>query len=382
MNFGYENLAPLEEVLNPLMKQSTGVSPTVDVKFPWKMRINKKDAGFQVPEGDKQIYNIGRRFARRFPELLTGRFSIADFNFTSSCSPRASQSTTAFGMGYLQRKGPLTKYKLQPIPLTTVSNCSNDRIHRPVNACPRFMRDIWNQEIAYAESRKFLKTEMFQKIIRKVRKKLGLEGVKEVDEEIVLAMFRACGWGVSIYGDAEGSRWCSLFSTEDQKIWNLYEDMWAANFWGPGFQLNLDTSCVQLQDLITNMKRMAQDIKSTQRPKKVIARFGHGQTIRLPLGKLGVEGYTLEYPLTVDNYENLKNRKFRLGKAGPMSGNYAFVLYKCHYGEYKVQLYIHEKLVKLPGCRSKVYCSLREFLAYHEDTISKCASKFDQICSV
>ena len=65
-----ENLAPLEEILNPLMKSSTGIAPSVNVKFPWKNPFLKKERGRISPAGDKQLYKVGRSFARRFPEFF------------------------------------------------------------------------------------------------------------------------------------------------------------------------------------------------------------------------------------------------------------------------------------------------------------------------
>ena len=54
------------------------------------------------------MYKVGQRFAERFPEILD-KFSIADLNFTSSCFARAQQSASAFGLGYLQGRGHVTK---------------------------------------------------------------------------------------------------------------------------------------------------------------------------------------------------------------------------------------------------------------------------------
>ena len=95
-------------IVNRLIKErSTGISPSVDITFPWKNAYLRKEYGLQVPAGDKQIYKIARRFALRFPEILD-KFSIADLNFTTSYVRRAQQSATALGMGYLKSKGHIT----------------------------------------------------------------------------------------------------------------------------------------------------------------------------------------------------------------------------------------------------------------------------------
>ena len=371
-----ESLARLETVLNPLMKKSTGVSPTVDVKFPYKIPFLKKEAGFLVPEGDKQMYKIGERFAERFPELLSGRFSISDFNFTSSCRARSTQSTTAFGMGYLKGKGSVTKLNLQPIPLTSFP-CNNDRLHNILKGCPNFEGKIKRNKGLFAEAVKFLESRKFQVILEKVRRKLGLTGVKEVNENVLLSMFRACSWSVQAFGDFEDSGWCSLFNSEDQKVYDYYVDLFNYYAAGPANQDTTDGSCVLLQDIISNLE-MASVKVAKGRQLKLIARIGHVRTIGWPLTKLGL--FLDKIPLKADNYESMRNRGFKIGKVAPMSGNFAFVLYKCHYGQYKIQFYLNERLLKLPACHSKIYCSLRQFLNYYKASIDICARRYDEIC--
>ena len=149
-------------MVNPLIeKKSTGISSSVDIRFPWKSPYIRKEYGLPVPEGDRQLYHIGRRFATRFPEILKD-FSIADLNFTSSCFLRASQSVTAFGLGYLEGKGHVTKQRFQPVPLTTAP-CGKDILHLPQLSCPKWLRTIALNPATLSESEKFLESDRFQK---------------------------------------------------------------------------------------------------------------------------------------------------------------------------------------------------------------------------
>ena len=366
----------LETVVNPLIeRKTTGVSSSVDIKFPWKSPYLKKEYGLQVPEGDKQMYKIGRRFATRFPEILKD-FSIADLNFTSSCYLRASQSATAFGLGYLQGKGHVTKQGFQPIPLTTAP-CANDILHQQQRACPKWIKTVALNPENIKISEQFLRSERFMKTVRKVRTKLGLEGVKEIDEYVVGVMLLTCGWGVQTFGYSPDAKWCSLFNEEDQKVYDYYIDAYGYYRFGPGDQLNLDVGCPLLQDVLTNLLVMTGKI--TGKPKrKVIGRFGHASTIFAPIHKLGL--FIDKVPLQADNYEQMRDREFRFGNIAPMSGNIAFVLYKCSYGEYKVQFYHNERLMKLPACHSKVSCTLDEFLSYYRPILDKC--DFAKICKL
>ena len=372
---GLSPLEPLEKVLNPLIrKKSIGISPSVDIKFPWKSPYIRKEDLLQVPEGDKQIYNIGSRFAKRFSEIFNGRFSIADYNFTSSYAARASQTATAFGMGYLKGKGHVTKLAFQPIPLTTYPR-NNDKLHGPQPNCKRWRETVSRNPLTFTEYNKFLKTEKFQRIVRKVREKLGLKGVKEVDENLVLSMFGACGWGVQKFGYSQNSRWCSLFNKEDQKVFDFAVDMYLYYLMGPGNEINMKLACPQLQDIFDNILAMSGKTKRDGK-RKFIGRFGHGGTILAPAYILGL--FIDSVPLRADNYEQMRDRKFKFGNIAPMSGSIAFVLYRCSYGQYKIQFYHNERLVKLPACWSKVSCPLDIFVSYYKPILDKC--NYNQAC--
>ena len=369
------------KVLNPLIRgSSTGISPSIDVEFPWKNPYLQKEYGLQVPEGDKQIYNIARRFAKRFPEILDD-FSIADLNFTASCAPRAQQSATAFGLGYLQGKGHVTKKRFQPIPLTTYNQCNGDRLHRPQGACQKWRKTVAANPQTRSEYQKFMKSERYMKIVKKVQDQLGLRGIKEIDGNLVYLMFAACSWGVEKFGYSQNSRWCSLFSAEDQKVYDYLTDAYYYFLFGPGKQINIDVGCPLLQDILTNLQSMAGRI-SVPGTRKIIARFGHTTTVMAALNKLGL--FIDNVPLLASNYEQMRDRQFKLGKITPMSGSIAFVLYKCSpyrgHEIYKIQFYHNERLVKLPACYSKVSCTLDEFLHYYKEILRKC--DFDKTCEV
>ena len=327
-----------------------------------------------MPEGDRQIYNIARRFAKRFPELFSGKFSIADYNFTTSCFLRSSQSINAFGLGYLKGQGRVTKLNLQPFPIVTYP-CP-DKLHRPQSACPKWLKTIARNPKTYEASDKFLKSDRFQKIVQKVRDKLGLSDAKEIDEQVVRLLFLACGFGVQKFRGYEGTKECSLFSAEDQQVFDYYVDSYMYYLIGPGNKLNTDVSCFQLQDIIMHIQSMAGRIPGFSK-QKVISRHGHGSTMYPIVNQLGL--FMGDTPLLADNYEELRDREFKFGNVAPMSGNYAFVLYQCPYGKYKIQFYLNEKIVKLPACQNKD-CDLDEFLSYYKPIAEKC--DWDKFCNI
>ena len=373
--FNVPDIAPLEETINRLIKNTTGISPTVNVKFPYKNPFLIKEEGLLMPEGDKQIYTIGRRMAKRYPELFPGRFSVADLNFTSSCFLRASQTASAFGLGYLQGKGNVTRKRLQPIPLVTFIPCG-DRLNHPVAGCPKWVKTVSTNPDTFIESSKFIKSERFKRVVIKVREKLGLRDVDEVDEQLVRLMFEACAWGIQRAGATDDTEWCSVFDTEDQKVYDYFVDLDFYNIHGPGRQISLDVSCGQLQDIVMNLESMAGRISG--KPKsRFVGRFGHLNTIGCLVQKLGL--FRDRLPVLADNFEQLRDRNFHIGHIGPMSGNVAVVLFSCSHGEqYRVQFFHNERLIKLPFCHSKVDCSLDEFVNHIKMLLKTC--NYDEVC--
>ena len=375
------DLSGLEKTLNQLIKNTTGISKSVHVKFPWKSPFRTKDLGLLSRFGEKQLYYIGQRYARRFPEIFRGRFGVADFNLTSSCVPRTSQSGISFSLGYLKGKGHVTPYRFQPTPIMTYP-CGTDKLLRFGEACARW-RDhaakIGRPKII-AEVTKFSKLKI-QAVVKKVQENLGLKNEEKLNEGIVQQMFTACSFEISALGRPRHSGWCSLFDTEDLKIFDYYFDLLTYYSFGPAYKINIDSSCALLKDIYSNMLSVAGNDTSNHRQYKVIARFAHGETLVPLLGKLGLFVDTKH--LEGDNYDEMKNRKFKFGKLAPLSGNVAFVLYKCSAAkghDYKVQMYHNERLIQLPSCSSKVDCTLQKFQSYYEDMVKNC--DFDKICEV
>ena len=160
------------------------------------------------------------------------------------------------------------------------------------------------------------------------------------------------------------------------QFYDLFVDLYSYQRWGPGSQLNLDTSCILLKDLLDNLKGMS---KGKPDVLKVIIRVGHGGTITNAVGRLGL--FVSKVPMKAKYYKTLlKKREFTYGKVLPMSGSFAFVLYKCHHAGHKVQLYVNERLVKLPPCHSKFDCTLKSLLDKYEKDFNSCALNYDNVC--
>ena len=319
------------------------------------------------------MYDIGKRYAVRFPELLRKGFSEVDFKFVSSCKSRSIRSAAAFSMGYLKGRGDLTSLRMQPVPVAT-HTCVNDTFFRYFDSCPRWEKEVRHNKASVEEVEKF-KVEL-NRVIEKVQEKLGLKGVEEINVDSVYAMFLACGYKQSTSNVPKKFGWCSIFDEEDLVYLNYYRDLRWYHIHGPAYPLTAETSCDLLKDIYYSILAMTGKGKDQKSRYKVIVRAAHLITF-LPLyAKMGI--FLDRNILQADNFHKMKHRNFKVGKICPMSGNLAFVLYRCYDGNYKIQMYVNERLVRIPCCQSKVHCSLEEFEQFYKNDIESC--NFRETC--
>ena len=125
------------------------------------------------------------------------------------------------------------------------------------------------------------------------------------------------------------------------------------------------------------IKTLRNFVESPKDGKIGVFRSAHAETI-IPL--FALLNVSLDYvQMTSDNFASLKTRRFRGACLSPFSGNLYFVLFQCD-DVYKIQLYINERLVKLPCCQSQVDCTFEEFLEHYKPMVDKC--HFDHICKI
>ena len=83
--------------------------------------------------------------------------------------------------------------------------------------------------------------------------------------------------------------------------------------------------------------------------------FAHKKTVLNFFAGLGL--FKDHLPLTANNYEQLKNRKFKTSAVGPFSAHLAFVLYNCggtSVDDYAVQMLVNGEPEVIPACNSSV----------------------------
>lgn len=321
--------------------------------------------------GDLEMYNIGRRFQQRFPELFTGTFQMTDFKFMSTCKARCSQSASAFAMGFLEGHGSIGNDKYQPIPLE-MKPCEEDKTLRFFDMCGKYEKDVADNKTVMIEVYKFLNGSEVANVVQKVKRKLTLGGKGEnLAPEDVKMMFLLCAFAVGISNTGIDKEWCSLFDHEDFGVMEYLLDLKSYYKRSSAFNITYEISCPLLRAILYSMQAKV-DKQMTSKSFVGIIRSAHGETLIPLYALMGL--FIDERHLMADNYEEMKNRKFRGARIAPFAGNFAIVLYNCKNNTNKVQLYSNEKLIRFPCCKSEIDCNF--------ETFYKCYSKLSAGCNL
>ena len=96
--------------------------------------------------------------------------------------------------------------------------------------------------------------------------------------------------------------------------------------------------------------------------------FTEGEGLLRLMALLGVAKD--DRPLT-DQITEFADRKWRTSLIGSFAANVVVVLYNCS-GEYKVQLFVKEEVVRLEKCPERL-CTLQQFLSIFEKMADECS---------
>lgn len=103
--------------------------------------------------------------------------------------------------------------------------------------------------------------------------------------------------------------------------------------------------------------------------------FSHSGAMAKLLARWGL--YKDPSALTASDYAFHAGRLWSTSRMQNFGVNMAFVLFQCELNTYKVQLYVNERLVRIPGCADTT-CTYSEFVTYIQPIVSTC--DLDAIC--
>jgi len=164
----------------------------------------------------------------------------------------------------------------------------------------------------------------------------------------------------------ELNKWCSVFSIDDAKVFEYYDDM--VDFYTFGYSnntvlknMNMLLAGPLLKDMLGHLYNV--DVNVTGKPHAAL-RFAHAETV-IPITaimQLFVDGEPLKASWSQDKIDS---RRWRNSYVAPLATNIALLRYECTEGEESqsyVQLMHNELVYPIPGCDGKLLCPLEHVM--------------------
>ncbi|NXM37353.1 MINP1 phosphatase, partial [Oxyruncus cristatus] len=329
----------------------------------WPMWYEESLDGRLAPQGRRDMEQLARRLAARFPALFAARRRLA---LASSSKHRCLQSGAAFRRGL----GPDLSLGGDEVEVQV-----NDSLMRFFDHCAKFVALVEENDAAMCQVSAFKEGPEMKKVLEKVAGALCLP-VEELNADLVQVAFLTCSYELAIKNVT--SPWCSLFSEEDAKVLEYLNDL--KQYWkrGYGYDINSRSSCILFQDIFQHLDKAVEESKSSKPiSSPLIVQVGHAETLQPLLALMGF--FKDEEPLLANNFARQTHRKFRSGRIVPYAANLVFVLYHCDHmnasrEEYQVQMLLNERPMSFHHCNETIstYADLKD---YYRDILENCHFK-------
>ena len=365
-----KNMMEVGDILN-----AANPANKTNLNLPWNMPFTFEQDKILTDVGEGELFGIGKRIVGRFPEIFENKYTPFNYTFQSTCKLRCTHSAISLAAGLFDGKGHLGEGKYQPITLET-HPCHSDKVLRFFDHCEKYLDHVVRKNADKEEMKKFQKSPLVANVIHKINQKLGKIGEEEdvLKPKHLKVIMVMCAYELGMHDGNMKKGICSLLDDEDHMIGEYLIDLKHCYARSAGFKVNYESACPLLNDFITTIREY---VSSPRNGKVGVFRSAHAETI-IPL--FALLNVSLDNILMkTENFNDLKVRRFRGACLSPFSGNLYFVLYNCS-GVHKIQLYINERLVKMPCCQSGVDCDLEAFLDHYGSLADGC--HFDHICNV
>ncbi|KAL1497696.1 hypothetical protein ABEB36_008614 [Hypothenemus hampei] len=331
----------------------------LDLFKKWKSRLEVDDETKLTVEGEEEMLLLAERMQNRFPTVFDNIYSNTTYKIKYTFSQRTKKSAYYFAAGLFGKKTAKDVWFPEP--------SKKDPILRFYKLCDKWKKEIKEPVKDSGEQNKFKESSYMIKVVTEVNKRTGAGNQLSVSD--VLLMYITCGFETA-WNKYSKSPWCSVFSEENFKVLEYLEDL--KYYWqdGYGYDLSYKQACPAFGDMISHF-----DLTSPY-PKTTIY-FSHSGTLLKLLAHLGL--YKDEQPLTAENFENMRNRKWRTSLIDSFATNLAFILYNCN-GTKKILTLHQENFVKLPCCPDSDLCEFTKIYDYYSQSIKSC--DFQSMCSI
>lgn len=350
----------------------------------WNFTLTVEEESELTESGKLEHYQLGSRYKKRLPTILGQQFDNETFQFRHTYKKRTGDSAIAFASGAFPDESVYI-----PTPL------DEDKILRFFDFCPTWTSEVDENPETYVEQNLFLESVEVEDTILRVNLKLGFlfgknspgndQGFKSVltfsDINLIYDMCRFD----EAWNPHEPSVWCAAFEDKDLEVLEYNEELqyWYTN--GYHNPLNYKMACPLMSDLVqifegeANMRQKSLMENGPNLGSNLVPRgtfyFTHSEAVLPFVSLLGL--YKDNEGPRHDNFEAMRDRKYRTSKIGSFTNNVGMVLFECEEGAKKVLTLHQETPVKLELC-DDLLCDWNQFLQAYQEDIS---CDFDGMCN-
>ena len=347
------------------------ISKSVNLTLPWHTTFQEIENKMLAKEGETTLYELGKRIRQRFPEAFTKTYTTYNYKFLSTCLTRTTGSAAALSLGLFEGYGHLGPSREQPIHLE-VTPCNKDIVLRAQDNCAKYITEVYDNDDASIEVKKYQKGKEVRNVIDEIKMKFGEPNMSLSYDEIKL-MYGVCSWDLIMFNGSLSKGMCSMFTQDELSVIEYGEDIDDYYMRSNAYNISYQSSCPLLRDVLQSLQAQAGRNVSYNKYSGLF-RSGHSDTVLPFYAMLGV--YTNRIPLLSTNYLQNENRTFLVGCLVPFSANLYFVLYKKdgnnEVNDYKIQLYVNERLTQIPGCQSMTDCNFATFEKHYQGIVNRC----------
>nr|XP_022917214.1 multiple inositol polyphosphate phosphatase 1-like [Onthophagus taurus]XP_022917215.1 multiple inositol polyphosphate phosphatase 1-like [Onthophagus taurus] len=321
----------------------------------WYPRVEEYEAKMLTVEGEKEMVELAERMQWRFPNLLKPFYSNTSYVFKHTKTQRTKESGKYFATGLFGKSVHGGGY----YPIAVKRNS----ILRFYKLCKKWIISVKKNAQTYSERNNFYDTEIMREALDKVSSKLGLDKLTVSD---LHSMYVTCAFESS-WSNRRRSPWCIPFDIETIKVLEYAEDL--KYYWvdGYGYDLTCNQACPAFNDMFNF-------INSEEKYPNALFYFTHSGSLLKMLCHLGI--YRDHNQLLANNFEENKNRQWKVSKIDPFGNNLAFILYTCN-GTKKVLTMHNENIIRLPACPKSDFCDVKTIEDYYKNSLT-CG--FDEMC--
>ena len=238
-----------------------------------------------------------------------------------------------------------------------------DNVLRFFDNCPVY-KDSLPETLE--EARQYLRDHI-EAVAEDVAARTGLPKEELLTETLNVTaletMWDTCQSDYVVNGDL--SQWCSVFSMDDLKVFEYYDDM--IDFYTFAFSnnpvkknMNMLLAAPLLKDMLDHLNSVDVNDESHIGKPHAALRFAHAETV-IPVTAI-MQMFTDGEPLKASwSQEKIDSRRWRNNIVAPLATNIALLRFECTEGEETksyVQLLHNELVYSIPGCGGKLLCPL------------------------